>query len=70
MASQILNTLKKEELEVRPNQISLETAQMISKKLNMPLEHVMHTPPHILMEKLKRAELSETEQQESTDPEE
>jgi tRNA A37 threonylcarbamoyltransferase TsaD len=50
---------------VRPNQISLETAQMISKKLKMPLEHVMHTPPHILMEKLKRVEESETEQQES-----
>ncbi|MCR6108786.1 YycC family protein [Bacillus sp. A301a_S52] len=54
---------------MRPNQISLETAQMISKKLKMPLEHVMHTPPHILMEKLKRAELSETDSQESTDQE-
>ncbi|WP_280772234.1 YycC family protein [Salipaludibacillus daqingensis] len=44
---------------MRPNQISLETAQMISKKLKMPLEHVMHTPPHILMEKLKKVEESE-----------
>lgn len=44
---------------MRPNQISLETAEMISKKLNMPLEHVMHTPPHILMEKLKQVENKE-----------
>jgi len=44
---------------MRPNQISLETAQMISKKLKMPLEHVMHTPPHILMEKLKKVEEAE-----------
>ncbi|MCE7792806.1 YycC family protein [Salipaludibacillus sp. CUR1] len=44
---------------MRPNQISLETAQMISKKLNMPLEHVMHTPPHILMEKLNKVENSD-----------
>ncbi|MBU9721517.1 MULTISPECIES: YycC family protein [Bacillaceae] len=41
---------------MRPNQISLETAKMISEKLKMPIEHVMHTPPHILMEKLKRVE--------------
>ncbi|ADH97573.1 YycC family protein [Salisediminibacterium selenitireducens] len=41
---------------MRPNQISLETAQMLSEKLNMPLEHVMHTPPHILMAKLKEIE--------------
>ncbi|AOM84653.1 YycC family protein [Salisediminibacterium beveridgei] len=41
---------------MRPNQISLETAQMFSEKLNMPLEHVMHTPPHILMAKLQEAE--------------
>ncbi|WWD80035.1 YycC family protein [Alkalicoccus halolimnae] len=44
---------------MRPNQISLETAQMMAKKLNMPLEHVMHTPPHILMAKLQKAEAPE-----------
>ncbi|WP_018923320.1 YycC family protein [Salsuginibacillus kocurii] len=42
---------------MRPNQFSAETAQMIADKLNMPLEHVMHTPPHILTAKL--AELEE-----------
>lgn len=41
---------------MRPNQISLETAQMFSEKLNMPIEHVMHTPPHILMAKLQELE--------------
>lgn len=49
---------------MRPNQISLETAQMMAKKLNMPLEHVMHTPPHILMAKLQKAEASESEEEE------
>ncbi|MDG5790111.1 YycC family protein [Evansella sp. AB-P1] len=46
---------------MRPNQISLETAQMISKKLKMPLEHVMHTPPHIIMAKLKEVEEKESQ---------
>ncbi|MDQ0257786.1 tRNA A37 threonylcarbamoyltransferase TsaD [Evansella vedderi] len=44
---------------MKPNQISLETAQMLAKKLKMPLEHVMHTPPHILMAKLKQLEEKE-----------
>ncbi|MBB5174936.1 YycC family protein [Texcoconibacillus texcoconensis] len=48
---------------MRPNQISLETAKMISEKLKMPIEHVMHTPPHILAEKLKQAEEANEEQQ-------
>ncbi|WP_078593284.1 YycC family protein [Evansella clarkii] len=41
---------------MRPNQISLETAKMLSEKLKMPIEHIMHTPPHILMAKVKEAE--------------
>lgn len=49
---------------MRPNQISLETAQMMSEKLNMPLEHVMHTPPHILMAKLKEVEDQKAEEKE------
>ncbi|PRO64201.1 YycC family protein [Alkalicoccus urumqiensis] len=49
---------------MRPNQISLETAQMMSEKLNMPIEHVMHTPPHILMAKLAQKE-QEAEKNES-----
>ncbi|PSL45964.1 YycC-like protein [Salsuginibacillus halophilus] len=49
---------------MRPNQFSAETAQMIAEKLNMPIEHVMHTPPHILT-----AKLSELEEKESPDEE-
>ncbi|PYZ95382.1 YycC family protein [Alteribacter lacisalsi] len=50
---------------MRPNQFSLETAKMIAEKLNMPVEHVMHTPPHILTAKLKEAE--EKAEKEKTD---
>ncbi|WP_425284453.1 YycC family protein [Alkalicoccus daliensis] len=37
---------------------------MMAKKLNMPLEHVMHTPPHILMAKLQKAEAAAEENEE------
>jgi tRNA A37 threonylcarbamoyltransferase TsaD len=47
---------------MKPLQISPETAQMLSKKLNVPLEHLMHMPKHILLQKL--AELAEKEGQE------
>ena len=50
---------------MRPNQISLETAKMLSEKLKMPIEHVMHTPPHILIAKVK--ELEEKEEKQSGD---
>jgi tRNA A37 threonylcarbamoyltransferase TsaD len=46
--------------EMRPNPISLETAKMLSEKLKMPIEHVMHMPAHILTQKL--AELAQKEQ--------
>ncbi|MBB3112916.1 plasmid maintenance system antidote protein VapI [Paenibacillus phyllosphaerae] len=36
----------------RPLQISPETALRLSKELNVPLEHLMHMPKHILMQKL------------------
>ncbi|SDZ67102.1 YycC-like protein [Evansella caseinilytica] len=41
---------------MRPNQISLETAKILSEKLKMPIEHIMHTPPHIIMAKVKQLE--------------
>ncbi|QKS69613.1 YycC family protein [Paenalkalicoccus suaedae] len=50
---------------MKPNQISLETAQMISEKLKMPLEHVMHTPPHILMAKLAELEKKQEEKEDA-----
>lgn len=41
---------------MKPLQISAETAQLLAKKLNVPLEHLMHMPKHILLQKI--AELS------------
>lgn len=37
---------------MRPLQISPETAQKLAKELNVPLEHLMHMPQHILLQKL------------------
>jgi hypothetical protein len=39
-------------IAVRPNPISLETAKMLAEKLNVPIEHIMHMPQHILLQKL------------------
>lgn len=41
---------------MRPLQISPETAQALAKQLGVPLEHLMHMPRHILLQKI--AELS------------
>jgi tRNA A37 threonylcarbamoyltransferase TsaD len=37
---------------MQPLQISAETAQMLAKKLGVPLEHIMHMPKHILLQKM------------------
>lgn len=37
---------------MKPLQISPETALKLSKELNVPLEHLMHMPKHILLQKL------------------
>ncbi|MDO7907093.1 YycC family protein [Paenibacillus sp. JX-17] len=44
---------------MRPLQISPETALKLSEKLGVPLEHLMHMPQHILLQKL--AELAKDE---------
>ena len=44
---------------MRPLQISPETAIALSKQLGVPLEHLMHMPQHILLQKI--AELSKKE---------
>lgn len=44
---------------MKPLQISPETAQKLAAKLNVPLEHLMHMPQHILLQKL--AELAKAE---------
>jgi len=36
----------------KPLQLSAETAVKLSKELNVPLEHLMHMPKHILLQKL------------------
>jgi hypothetical protein len=41
---------------MKPLQISPETAITLSKQLGVPLEHLMHMPQHILLQKI--AELS------------
>lgn len=37
---------------MRPLQISPETAQKLAKQLNVPIEHLLHMPQHILLQKL------------------
>lgn len=37
---------------MQPLQISAETAQILSRKLGVPIEHLMHMPRHILLQKL------------------
>ncbi|WP_379130390.1 YycC family protein [Paenibacillus sp. sgz500958] len=46
-----------------PLQISPETAIALSKQLGVPLEHLMHMPKHILLQKI--AELSKKEENSS-----
>ncbi|TVY09426.1 YycC family protein [Paenibacillus cremeus] len=50
---------------MRPLQISPETAQKLAKELKVPLEHLMHMPQHILLQKL--AEMSAKQTAETTE---
>jgi hypothetical protein len=50
---------------MKPLSISAETAQKLAKQLNVPLEHLMHMPQHILLQKI--AEMSKDSKQESGD---
>lgn len=45
---------------MRPLQISPETAIALSKQLGVPLEHLMHMPQHILLQKI--ADLSKKQE--------
>lgn len=49
---------------MKPLQISPETAITLSKQLGVPLEHLMHMPQHILLQKI--AELSKKQGTETT----
>ena len=37
---------------MRPMPISADTAVKLSKFMNVPLEHLMHMPQHVLLQKL------------------
>ncbi|AEI42177.1 YycC family protein [Paenibacillus mucilaginosus] len=45
---------------MRPLQISPDTAQKLAKELGVPLEHLMHMPQHILLQKLGELARKET----------
>lgn len=53
---------------MKPLQISIETAQMLAKQLKMPVEHILHMPKHILVQKLTELTKS-TEASSSSDAE-
>lgn len=44
---------------MRSNQFTVETAQKLSEKLNVPAEQIMHTPPHLIKEKIAEWEEKE-----------
>ena len=48
---------------LRPLQLSAETAQKLSKALNVPIEQIMHTPQHILIQKLIEIEREKKKEQ-------
>lgn len=45
---------------MQPLQISADTAVKLAKKLNVPLEQLMHMPKHILLQKI--AELAKEDE--------
>lgn len=55
---------------MRPLQISPETAQKLAKELNVPLEHLMHMPQHILIQKLAELAKKKESSAENTHSEE
>jgi len=51
---------------MKPLQVSPETAVKLAEKLKVPLEHLMHMPQHILMQKI--AELAKEEANKPSSP--
>lgn len=47
---------------MKPLQISADTAIALSKKLNVPIEQIMHMPQHILLKKLMELEADKKDQ--------
>ncbi|MFD2114481.1 YycC family protein [Paenibacillus yanchengensis] len=50
----------------RPLQISAETAQLLSKQLGVPIEHIMHMPKHILVQKLTELAKQQAQEKDQT----
>ncbi|WP_342432243.1 YycC family protein [Neobacillus sp. FSL H8-0543] len=44
---------------MKPLQLSPETAIKLAEKLNVPIEHLMHMPQHILIQKLMELQKEE-----------
>lgn len=44
---------------MRPMPISADTAVKLSKFMNVPLEHLMHMPQHVLLQKLGEMAMAE-----------
>jgi len=51
---------------MKPLQISADTAVKLAAKLKVPVEHLMHMPQHILMQKI--AELAKEEASQPSAP--
>ncbi len=52
---------------MKPLQVSADTAVKLAESLGVPLEHLMHMPQHILMQKI--AELAKQEASKPSAPE-
>ncbi|MGO4496525.1 MULTISPECIES: YycC family protein [Paenibacillus] len=52
---------------MKPLQISPETAVKLAEQLKVPLEHLMHMPQHILLQKL--AELAKSTSSDTSESE-
>jgi hypothetical protein len=48
---------------MKPLQISPETAQKLAARLKIPIEHLLHMPQHILLQKL--AELANDKEEDA-----
>lgn len=54
---------------MRPLQLSPETAVELAKKLNVPLEELLHMPKHILVRKMMELEAKEANTNEQKETE-
>ena len=54
---------------MRPLQLSPETAVDLAKKLNVPLEELMHMPKHILVQKMMQLEATESTDEDNKETE-